>query len=342
MRWLYFDFNMDESSFALYRKYRPQTLDDVCGQKTVVNTIRKWFKSKKIPQVIALFGISGGGKTTIARIIAKELDAQEPFDYREVNVADETGIEAVRGVIEALQRPSMRGMGHNRVFFLDEMALMTKAAQNALLKPLEEIRPHQYVLFSTTNPEKVEETLKNRAEILNIKPLTAAEMAPLLDRVLQGETIQLDERVRSALLGSANGSARQLLTTLQRVLSATQPENQLRILEEIGGVFDEDTGKSESVRNLGFTLTYKDSLNAPELIGWLTQALEEMPPEGIRLTILAFLRGAIVKGKNPSKMPVWAEIMKCFRTPYYTPCSKSTIYADVIDAMLIVQRQSRR
>lgn len=293
---------LDTNAVDLSRKYRPQTLDDVCGQTTVVNTIKKWVKDNALPQIVALFGSSGTGKTTCARIIADKLGAVPPWDYKEFNVADDSGIDVVRGLIEALHNPSIRGRDCNRVFFLDEIQSMSKAAQNALLKPLEEIRPHQYVIFSTTNAEKLIEPLKNRAIVLQLKPLPPKEMAPLLERVLQAENRQLDDNVRKLLLESAGGSSRQMLTILQRLLTASKPDNQMAVLAEMSGVYDDGANVNQSVKDLASQLTYSDHLNPPALITSLTAALEEMRPESIRMVILGYLRGAISKTKKSQKI----------------------------------------
>ena len=323
----------DSQVLDLPRKYRPQSLDEICGQLTMVNTVRKWFKVNQIPQIIALFGTSGCGKTTAVRIIAKELGAESPWDYREINIADDRGIDAARGVIEELHKPSIRGKGCNRVFFLDEIQSMSKDAQNALLKPLEEIRQNQYVIFSTTNPEKIIAPLKNRAVILNLTPLSVKDMETLLDRVLCAEDRQLEDTVRKMLLESSGGSPRQMLSTLQRVLTASKTENQLATLSELTGVYD-DEELGEAVRTLGFHLAYTDKPNPHGLVTLLTDALANgIKPESIRMAILGYIRGAICKNNNLSKLGTWSRMIKCFSTPYYGPDSNTMIYADVLLAV---------
>jgi DNA polymerase III delta prime subunit len=287
--------------------------------------------------------------TTIARILTNELgvDTKDHMSYQELNVADDTGIETARDLNTALLRPSIHGKNRNKVFFLDEVASMSKPAQNALLKPLEEIKPNQYVIFSTTNPEKLIAPLKNRATVLQLKPLTAAELSPLLERVLKAEEKELDDSVKKILLESSIGSPRQMLSLLQRVLTAVKPENQLAMLAELNGVFGEglDSGLPQAALDLAFQLTYKEKLNVQGILTLLTQALESSDPEPIRLLFLSYMRGAIVKWTNPandkatnlSKLPILAQMMRCFGTPYYNPGSNALIYADVIQALLILQ-----
>ena len=325
------------------RKYRPQTLDEICGQSTVVATIKKWIKANQIPQVIALFGLSGSGKTCTARILAEHLKAEKPWDYQEINIGDDSGVETVRDLIGSLQKPSIRGLGHNRVFFLDEIQSMSKTAQNALLKPLEELRPHQYVFFSTTNPEKIIAPLKNRAVVLQFSPLTTKQLESLLDRVLTGESRELEEQVRKALLTSANGSPRQMLSTLQRILTANKAENQMAMLVEIANVFDEDeAGVNQATKDLAMQIAYKDTPNPQAMIELLTKALEEVRPETIRMAILGYIRGAICKGNNLGKLPVWGQLIKCFSTPYYAADANTIIYSDVIQAAIILINNVKR
>jgi DNA polymerase III gamma/tau subunit len=223
------------------------------------------------------------------------------------------------------------------------MQSMSKSAQNALLKPLEEIRPHQYVFFSTTNPEKIIAPLKNRALVLQFTPLTAKHVEPLLDRVLVGESRQIEDNVRKALISSSCGSPRQMLSTLERILTANKTENQMAMLAEMAGIFDEnEAGMSQAIRDLAFQIAYKDAPNPQGLITLLTQALEESNPESIRMAILAIIRGAICKGNNLGKLWMWGQLIKCFGTPYYGPDAKTVIYADVIQAVGILMQNYKK
>jgi hypothetical protein len=138
-----------------------------------------------------------------------------------------------------------------------------------------------------------------------------------------------------------------MLSLLQRLLTAVKPENQLAMLAELNGVFGEglDSGLPQAALDLAFQLTYKEKLNVQGILTLLTQALESADPEPVRLLILSYMRGAIVKWTNPandkatnlSKLPILAQMMRCFGTPYYNPGSNALIYADVIQALLILQ-----
>jgi DNA polymerase-3 subunit gamma/tau len=159
---------LDNKYIPLYRKYRPQTLQDYFGNKQLKTTVKKMLANNTLPHAILLSGNSGSGKTTLARIIAKELNCSG-IDLTEFNIADTNGVDSIRDLIEnANYRPMI---SQNRVYILDECHQMTTQAQNALLKVLEEPKPWVYFILCTTDPQKLLNTIKSRTTQFAVKPL---------------------------------------------------------------------------------------------------------------------------------------------------------------------------
>lgn len=328
--------NPRESSDDLYRKYRPQTLDAFFGQEAAAHSVHKWFTdpAQSCPQAILITGASGVGKSTLARIIANMLGAVTDFDYKEYNIGDDNGIDLIRELSEKVQYRSHTG--GNRVFFLDETALMRKNAQQALLKVLEQLPKKIYIILATTHPQSLEPTVRNRCVALNLNQIDKVALGKTLDAVLAAENRALTPKVRDRLIEVAGGSARNLLTLLQRLLTSDKEEGQIIMLNQTEMSVEGDS----VVYTLGQMFAGWKPVQAwQEIQGMLKQIdfkAVATTPEACRNTILGCCKTAILQSQQPQKI---AEVIQAFRHNYFNVADAAVFISDVFFAYCALTRR---
>jgi DNA polymerase-3 subunit gamma/tau len=229
---------------ALYRKYRPQKLDDVLGQETNVEILKNAAKSNRLGQAYIFYGARGTGKTTTARLIAKLLncekrrtdpefaklgepcnecreclaiDAQNSFDVVEIDAASNRGIDEIRNLKENI-RVAPASAPH-KVYIIDEAHMLTGAAFNALLKTLEEPPSHAVIIMATTEFEKLPPTITSRAQRFVFKKLTKATIIEKLTTIAAKEKIKIDEPAIELIAAAAEGSFRDAESLLDQISS---------------------------------------------------------------------------------------------------------------------------
>ncbi len=315
-----------DPSTDLYRKYRPQTLEHFHGQNAASHSVSKWFSdpNSPCPQAILITGPSGVGKSTLARIIANMLEATSAFDYQEINIGEENGIELVRSLSDRVQFRSHTGK--NRVFFLDETALMRSNAQQALLKILEQLPPKIYIILATTHPQKLESTVRNRCVTLALKPLLPDALLATLNTVLAAEQRTLEPEVVARLIETSGGSARQLMTTLQRILTSDKTQGQLTMLSEVDTPVEGELAKEIAWTYAG----WQPAKPWTEFRTMLAQLdLKATTPESLRIFILGCCKKSLLNSANPEQI---ARIIHVFRNPYYNVADPAVFLADAFFA----------
>jgi len=215
-------------------RYRPKVLKQVVGQKSVVTRLRGMFKTKKIPHTILFQGLTGSGKTTLARLIARYVNCSEPKkngdpcgkcksceypienhpDYREMNMAESRGIDDIRNIIKSTRYSAQHKF---RIMVLDEIHQLTPQAREAMLKPLEEPYPGIIWVLCTTNPEKIPETIRNRCVKFEITQVEPEEVVELLSAVSEKEGIDLDEKPLLKIANMCKAIPRDSLQALESV-----------------------------------------------------------------------------------------------------------------------------
>ena len=206
----------EENNIALYRKYRPENFTDVIGQDHIVKAISGALASGKVAHAYLLCGPRGTGKTTIARIIARELGTSAN-DIYEMDAASNRKIEDARDINENVR--TMPFDSKYKVYILDEVHMLTKEAWNALLKTIEEPPAHVIFILATTELEKVPDTIVSRCQTFTFKKPTDAILAQVVKNTAEKEGYTLQEGGAELIALLADGAFRDALGTLQKIIS---------------------------------------------------------------------------------------------------------------------------
>jgi DNA polymerase-3 subunit gamma/tau len=153
-------------SQAIYTKYRPQKWSEVIGQEQVTEVLKESIKNEKIAHAYLFSGSRGTGKTSVARILAREIGTTEK-DLFEIDAASNNGVDEIRALNESVT--SLPFDSKYKVYILDEVHMLSKPAFNALLKTLEEPPKHVVFVLATTEPEKIPSTVISRCETYSFK-----------------------------------------------------------------------------------------------------------------------------------------------------------------------------
>lgn len=227
---------------ALYRKYRPQTFDDVSGQLAVTQTLKTQLLTGKMSHAYLFTGSRGTGKTSCAKILAKAVNCLNPqegnpcncceackaidsgacMDVLEIDAASNNGVDNVRDLRDdAIYTPSQVKM---RVYIIDEVHMLSISAFNALLKIIEEPPEHLLFILATTELHKVPATILSRCQRFSFRRLSQEDIAARLQYVAYQENIDLDDSAARVLARMADGGMRDGLSLLDQCASATTGE----------------------------------------------------------------------------------------------------------------------
>lgn len=207
---------------SLYRAYRPQTFAEVIGQEQVTKPLEEAAKSKKIGHAYLFSGSRGLGKTSVARIFAAAIGCHEN-DLYEVDAASNNSVEDIRTLTEGVY--TLPFQSPYKVYILDEVHMLSKGAWNAFLKTLEEPPAYAVFILATTELEKVPETVQSRCQVFEFKKPTRAVLTKMVASVAkkEGFTVAPDAAELIAML--AEGSYRDALSVLQRVVTGADDKS---------------------------------------------------------------------------------------------------------------------
>lgn len=227
---------------ALYRKYRPQTFDDVSGQLAVTQTLKTQLLSGRMSHAYLFTGSRGTGKTSCAKILAKAVNCLNPdngnpcnvceacraidsgscMDVLEIDAASNNGVDNVRGLRDdAIYTPSQV---KKRVYIIDEVHMLSISAFNALLKIIEEPPEHLLFILATTELHKVPATILSRCQRFSFRRISQEDIAARLQYVAYQENIDLDDSAAKVIARLADGGMRDGLSLLDQCASATTGE----------------------------------------------------------------------------------------------------------------------
>jgi DNA polymerase-3 subunit gamma/tau len=223
---------------VLARKYRPQAFADMTGQEHVVQTLTNALKSGRVAHALLFCGPRGCGKTTTARIVAKALNCEQgptptpcgvctpcreitagsDVDVQEIDAASNTGVDNVRELRESAKYLPARD--RFKIFIVDEVHMLSKAAFNAFLKTLEEPPGHVKFLFATTDPQALPETILSRCQRHNFRLVPLKQIAERIRAIAKAENVTIDDGAVSLVARQAAGSMRDALSLLDQVFSS--------------------------------------------------------------------------------------------------------------------------
>lgn len=270
---------------ALYRKYRPQTFDDVIGQGHVTTTLSREVADGKVAHAYLFAGPRGTGKTTTARILAKALNCENrnsdgspcndcgscqsivdgnSLDVMELDAASHNSVDDIRDIKLSVTTVASAASS-KRVFVLDEAHMLSKAAGNALLKTLEEPPEHVHFVLATTEPYKLLDTIRSRTQRFDFHPVPVEELAGYLSAIADREGYSTDPKALISIARHAGGSVRDSLSLLEQVAALGAGTADVNGVQRALGLAD-----SEAFRRLTDAIANQDAKSALELVAELT------------------------------------------------------------------------
>lgn len=222
------------------RKYRPAIFSDVVGQDSITETLVNGLDQDKIPQAVLFSGPRGVGKTTCARIFAREINLKytenvsstEAFEYNifELDAASNNSVEEIRRLIDQVRYPPQKGK--YKVYIIDEVHMLSLSAFNAFLKTLEEPPPYAVFILATTERHKVPVTIVSRCQVFNFKRISNTDMVRHLQFVCEDLKVQAEQTALHTIARKSDGALRDALSTLDKMILYTDGSiTQDRVLE---------------------------------------------------------------------------------------------------------------
>ena len=224
-------------------KYRPSTFEDVVGQKHVTRTLINSIKENKIPSALLFCGPRGVGKTSSARIFAREInnyskEDELSFNIFELDAASNNKADDIRDLIEKVRIPPQKGK--YKVYIIDEVHMLSKHAENAFLKTLEEPPPYVVFILATTEKNKILPTIISRCQIYDFNRIKEAEIVEYLNQICEKENIEFELPALNLIAKKSDGSMRDSLTILDRVVNYSNNKILIKETSILLNVIDDD------------------------------------------------------------------------------------------------------
>lgn len=257
--------NTDVAHTTLYRAHRPQRFSDVQGQDHIVTVLEAAVTNKKPAQAYLFVGTRGTGKTSVARILARELKVSDK-DLYEMDAASHTGVDNIRELREGVN--VMPFDSPYKFYIIDEAHMLSKGAWNAFLKTLEEPPPHAIFVLATTERDKVPDTIQSRCEVYTFKQPTREMLSKVVSEVAKKEGYTLEKAAAELVALLAEGSFRDSLSILQKVLTVSKDKKvDVTEVETVTGA-----PRGELVRTVMKALSEK---NAKDAVSAVKKAVDD-------------------------------------------------------------------
>jgi len=287
----------------LHTEYRPSSLDEILGNEHIKESLKNILESEDKPRTYLLYGPSGTGKTSLSRIIAKELGCNMEMDFQELNIAEARGIDSARAIMEDM-RYFPRG-GPIKVYVLDEVQSSIAGFQEALLKPLEDTPSHVVFILATTDPQKLKATIRNRCSQFELMPLPTVLIRKLLNNVLEKEGVETFPKEAINIISElSNGCPRDALQLLNQVIDIPTDEGVIAFLKE-------KKASEEATESLAKLLLQKADWKE---VSKALKAMKEQDSEKTRNAVLGYCSKVLLDSGNKRA----GMIMDIFASPMYS------------------------
>ena len=299
-------------SQALYRKYRSKTLDEIIGQKHITDILSRAIAQGRVSHAYLLTGPRGVGKTSVARILAHEINGlvydekNTNLDIIEIDAASNNGVEDVRDLREKVQIAPVSAS--KKIYIIDEVHMLSKAAFNALLKTLEEPPEHVVFILATTNIEKLPATIVSRTQRFSFRPINIDDAVKHLANIAKQENMKVTDDALKLIAVRSDGSFRDSISLLDQLSSLVETKETItaELIENTLGmapteVIDKliDAVENHEIIKLVELLdqTFKDGINPIILVAQLTASICDKIAQKPHL--LTLLDGLIDVAKSP-------------------------------------------
>jgi len=210
-------------------KYRPTSFEDVVGQQNITQTLKNSLEKNQLAQALLFCGPRGVGKTSCARILAKQINksnldqtTQDDFAFNifELDAASNNSVEDIRKINEQVRIPPQ--VGSHKIYIIDEAHMLSKAAFNAFLKTLEEPPKHVIFILATTEKNKIIPTILSRCQVYDFKRISVKDIQTYLVKIAQDRNLKFEESALFLIAQKAEGALRDALSIFDRMVSFTK------------------------------------------------------------------------------------------------------------------------
>ena len=221
------------------RKYRPVNFEDVVGQQAITSTLKNAISNNKLAQALLFTGPRGVGKTSCARIVAREINNfkindDNSYNIFELDAASNNGVEGIRNLIDQTRIPPQTGK--YKVYIIDEVHMLSSGAFNAFLKTLEEPPSHCIFILATTEKHKIIPTILSRCQIYNFKRITIDDLVSHLERICKIEKIEYEDDALKQIANKCDGAMRDALQLFDKVVGINKKITSQMVVENLNSI----------------------------------------------------------------------------------------------------------